>query len=148
MLPSPGAIAVKGHTGAMKFIIFIMFLIGVAYAWFSFYEPTPSGNSMQGVVQQFNSALHRGDIAGMRAVCGPDAVEDCQRLLDAIRDHQAQTGRGVETVGSIGFDFPRGRSRVDGQISASDVRGYTIVSATVAVEQAAEGAPWRIVLIR
>jgi hypothetical protein len=128
----------------MKFLLLIMFLIGVAYAWFSFYEPRPSSGTMQGTMQQFQEAIMAHDVAGMRRLCATEAMDDCDSLMERIREAEAEDG-ALATVGSLGFDYTRNRTRVDGMVSGSTADGDTLFNVTVAVEE--RGDTWQVVVI-
>jgi two-component SAPR family response regulator len=132
----------------MKWLFVFLFLLGFAYMWFSQYQPKPSPTSMQGVVQEFQSAIEARDINRMRAMCTPVAAEGCQRILDDITETEElyrQRGLDVqlESVGSFGFGYTRGAREIDGFVSGTSSRGREMFSLQVRVSQQ-EGETWRI----
>ena len=131
----------------MKWLFIFLFLLGFAYMWFSQYQPKPSPTSMQGVVQEFQSAIEARDVNRMRAVCSQTAAEQCQRVLDDIAETEElyrQRGRDIRltSVGSFGFGYTRGARQIDGFVSGTDDRGREMMSLQVRVSQ--EGEIWRI----
>ena len=136
----------------MKFLIVLMFLVGLGYAWFSMgYEPKPSSGSMQGVISSFQQAIMDKDLEAMRRSCIGSAIESCDRIIQQINDYEQQTGYRVGSVGSIGFDYTRGRSTVDGLMSVRDMDGDEFMSfPVVRVEKQSSGGAefWAITLIQ
>jgi hypothetical protein len=132
----------------MKFLIFIAIILGCAYAWFSLYEPTPQGRTMQGTMNTFMTAINDRNLGGMRAMCAPDAQDDCGRILETIVDHEERYRTTLSAVGSIGFDYTRGRTTVDGLVSATSVDGDTLWSGNIQVQQIPGSEDWHITVIR
>jgi hypothetical protein len=128
----------------VKFLFILLFIIGFAYMWFSTYEPKPSSNSMQGTIQAFQEAIKAKDINGMRRLCSPAAAAQCEQLLDQIREGESRYQTTLNSVGSFGFDYPRGRKEVDGMISGDSTDGDTLFSVNVRVSQNSEGDGWSI----
>jgi hypothetical protein len=132
----------------MKFLAFILILLGAAYAWFSFYEPTPSAGTMQGTMQQFQQALMDQNVTAMRALCTEAAASDCDAIFERLQRAEDRYHTRLSAVGSIGFDYTRQRNRVEGLVMGMDDDGEELVNLTVAVEQQGEGGDWKIVVIR
>ncbi|MBN1478039.1 hypothetical protein JXA47_14885 [Candidatus Sumerlaeota bacterium] len=132
----------------MKFLAFVLILVGVGYAWFMFYEPTPSSGTMQGTMHQFQQALMNHDAAAMRALCTETATDDCDAIVERLRNAEDRFHTSLSSVGSIGFDYTRQRSRVEGLVMGMDDDGEELINLTVAVEQQGEGGDWKIVVIR
>lgn len=128
----------------MKWLLIFIFLLGVGYAWFTQYEPRPSSSSMQGVIANFQDAVLAKDVNGMRVLCTGRAMDACDGLVEEIRAYEDRRGRQLSTIGSLGFDYTRGRSTVDGQISGYDTDGDMVFNRTVRVEQASDGGSWSI----
>lgn len=136
----------------MKFLIVLMFLVGLGYAWFSMgYEPKPSGDSMQGVISKFQQAILDKDIEAMRRCCLGDAMETCNRIMDRLNEYESRTGYTVGRVGTLGFDYTRGRKTVDGMMEVFDTDGDSLMHfPIIRVEQQDSGGAqfWAITLIQ
>jgi hypothetical protein len=113
-----------------------------------FYEPTPSSGTMQGTMQQFQQALMDHNAAAMRALCTETAAGDCDSIIERLQRTEDRLGTRLSAVGSIGFDYTRQRSRVEGLVMGMDDDGEELINLTVAVEQQGEGGDWKIVVIR
>lgn len=128
----------------MRFLFILLILIAIAYGWFATYEPTPSADSMQGVVNNFQQAIFRRDLQGMRRWCTPQAADQCGRILEEITAAEQRLGTTLASVGSLGFDYPRGRREVDGIISGQGEDSETLFQVNARVSQQGEGAGWLI----
>jgi hypothetical protein len=130
----------------MRFLFVLIFLVGVAYAWFSWYQPSPSaGNStMQAAINSFQRALEAKDVQAMRALCTDSVASRCSEIIERIERWEQRYSVTIASVGSFGFDFPRGRTVVDGFMRAVDSDGDEMWDAQIRVSQDSETGDWFI----